>query len=413
MEINIELLLNLPKVKVLDCSISDNEAHIYCESTNTAGLCPVFHQPTSEVMMYQERKVRDMALLGRKVYLHLQTRQFDCLDCHRYFNESFDFVEPSKTMTTRYEQYIYFMADDICISQVCIKEDIVWSTVNAIYQKYADKDLDKRVLWQQVGYLGIDEISIRKGKRAYACCLVDLERGIVLDFLEDRQKETIIAYFKAKGTDFCNQIEVVSSDMWDAYSTLAGDLFPNAISVIDRYHFFIHLSKALDSTRKSLRKEFPEEESFKNLRWTLLKSPDNLSEDEQKTLKEAFSISPALDEVYQLRKDLKAIFDLDLTKDQAATKVEQWQEKAQKLDNKPIESFLKTLNNWKDKVLSFFHQRHTNAVVEGLNNAIRGIIRRSFGFHSFENLRRRVLIELGESRINHSRTIKIFKTIGH
>ena len=33
--------------------------------------------------------------------------------------------------------------------------------------------------------------------------------------------------------------------------------------------------------------------------------------------------------------------------------------------------------------------------LRGLNNAIRGIIRRSFGFHSFENLKRRVLIEFG------------------
>ena len=80
---------------------------------------------------------------------------------------------------------------------------------------------------------------------------------------------------------------------------------------------------------------------------------------------------------------------------QASLKVEEWQEKAQKINTKPIESFLKTLSNWKDKVLNFFHQRHTNAVVEGLNNAIRGIIRRSFGFHNFENLKRRVLIELG------------------
>ena len=73
MEINIELLLNLPKVKVLDFSISDKEAHIYCESTNTEGLCPVCKQVTSEVMMYQERKVRDMALLGRKVYLFFKS----------------------------------------------------------------------------------------------------------------------------------------------------------------------------------------------------------------------------------------------------------------------------------------------------------------------------------------------------
>jgi hypothetical protein len=69
MEINIELLLNLPKVRVLDCSISDKEAHIYCESTNTESLCIGCMKSSSEVVMYQERKIRDMALLGRKVLL--------------------------------------------------------------------------------------------------------------------------------------------------------------------------------------------------------------------------------------------------------------------------------------------------------------------------------------------------------
>ena len=158
MEINIELLLNLLKVKVSDFWISDKEAHIYCESTNTEGLCHVCKELTSEVMMYQERKVRDMALLGRKIYLFLKTRQFHCSNCNRYFNEFFSFaecrpVEPRKTMTTRYNNIftasaVRFMADDICISQVCVKEDIVWSTVNAICQRYADKDLAKRTVWQ-------------------------------------------------------------------------------------------------------------------------------------------------------------------------------------------------------------------------------------------------------------------------
>ena len=395
MEINIELLLNLPNLSVLDCSISDKEAHIYCENTSSTCVCPSCLRPSSSVRMYQERTVRDMALLGRKVYLHLKVRQFFCQDCKRYFNESFSFVEASKTMTTRYEEYLYFLSDNLCINQVSIKEDVVWLSVNNIYKHYSDKQIEKRKVWQEVRYLGIDEISVKKGKKNYACVLVDLERGVILDFLENRQKETLIAYFKEKGEDFCNQIEVVSCDMWDAYSTLATDLFPKAETVIDRYHFFVHLNKALDATRKDLRKECPEQEAFKHIRWSLLKSPEKLSEDEKKALKVAFEVSPALQEVYELRAALKTVFDTDMSKVVASEKVEEWQEKAEKLENVPIGKFLKTLNNWKDKVLNFFHKRHTNAVVEGLNNAIRGIIRRSFGFHSFDNLRRRVLVELG------------------
>lgn len=395
MNIDFELLLNLPSIRVSDCSISDTDAHIYCESSTEENRCPVCLNLTNQVTMYQERTIRDMALLGRKVYLHLKTRQFHCNECSRYFNERFVFVEPSKTMTTRYENYIYFLAEDICISQVSIKEDIVWATVNAIHQRYADKELKNRTVWEKVCRLGIDEISIRKGMKNYACCLVDLDTGCVLDFLKDRLKETIEAYFKEKGPAICAQIKVVSSDMWDAYSTLAGTLFPNAISVIDRYHFFIHLNKALDSTRKSIRKISPDETSFKHLRWALLKNPDHLSDAEKSLLSDAFINSSSLQQVYEMRVDLKAIFDTDLTKDEAFIEIGLWEAKARNLGNKFMDSFLKTFTNWKDKVLNFFHERLTNAVVEGLNNAIRGIIRRSFGFRDFDNLRRRVLVELG------------------
>lgn len=395
MEINLELLLDLPKVKVLRCEISDTEAHIYCESVEGSGICPVCQDKCLQVRMVQQRTIRDMALLGRKVFLHLTTRQFYCQKCNRYFNESFDFVDKSATMTNRYEQYIYFMLKNTCINDLSVKEGNAWSTTARIYKKYADKQIETRHVWQGVRYLGIDEISIKKGHKNYACVLVDLETGRVLDVLENRKKETIEAYFKDKGAAICNQIEVVSSDMWDAYSTLAGSLFPNATSVIDRYHFFVHLNKALDASRKVLRKAFPDAFLFKNIRWLLLKNPDALSKEEGEILQKVFVLNASLGHIYGLRKALKDIFDLHISKEEAQQKVEEWEKNAAELDSKAVNGFIKILHNWKDKVLNFFHQRITNARVEGINNAIRGIIRRSFGFGDFENLKRRILIELG------------------
>ncbi len=89
--------------------------------------------------MYQERTIRDMALLGRKVFLHLKTRQFHCNDCSRYFNESFNFVDKNGTMTIRYEQYLFFMLENICLSDMCVKENISYLAMQRIYKKYADK----------------------------------------------------------------------------------------------------------------------------------------------------------------------------------------------------------------------------------------------------------------------------------
>lgn len=137
-----------------------------------------------------------------------------------------------------------------------------------------------------------------------------------------------------------------------------------------------------------------------------MKNPNNLSKEEQEILQKVFVytsqnhfpmciLSPELGRVYALRKELKNIFDLHITKEQAKQKVAEWEEKATALASKPVNGFIKILHNWKDKVLNFFQQRITNATVEGLNNAIRGIMKLSFGFQNFENLKRRILIELG------------------
>ncbi|GAH66439.1 unnamed protein product, partial [marine sediment metagenome] len=45
--------------------------------------------------------------------------------------------------------------------------------------------------------------------------------------------------------------------------------------------------------------------------------------------------------------------------------------------------------------LNYFDEGVTNGFVEGLNHAIRNIIHRAFGYHSFENFKLQVLVEHG------------------
>lgn len=45
--------------------------------------------------------------------------------------------------------------------------------------------------------------------------------------------------------------------------------------------------------------------------------------------------------------------------------------------------------------LNYFNEGFTSAAVEGLNNAIRGTIRRAYGYHVFENFRLHAMVEHG------------------
>jgi transposase len=44
-------------------------------------------------------------------------------------------------------------------------------------------------------------------------------------------------------------------------------------------------------------------------------------------------------------------------------------------------------------MLAYFEQRHTTSLVKGINNKIKTIKRRAFGYLNFDNFRRKVLIE--------------------
>lgn len=143
---------------------------------------------------------------------------------------------------------------------------------------------------EQVRKLGIDEFSMKKGHKYFACVLVDLETGSVIDVLKERTKEYLTKYFTGLGEKFCEQIKVLSCDMWQGFAGLSGTVFPNAELVIDRFYFSKNLNKTLDMFRKNLRKTlFKDVELHQGkLRFALLKSSDNLSNEEIEIRSAAF-----------------------------------------------------------------------------------------------------------------------------
>jgi transposase len=400
MKINIDELLGLPNMEVTDFSCTEKAVFITINSVTQTGLCPICEKPCSHVRCYTKRTIRDLPILGKNTYLLVKSRQFECRTCSRYFTEALDeIVVGNHGLSKRYEANLYDKIKGVNTQYICLKEDVCWATLNTLYKSYSDIALSERKIdLSKVKRISIDEISIKKGKKNFACVLRDPDSDTVIDFLEKRDMATLKAYFTEKGDEFCAQIQEVISDMWDGYVNLAGEkgIFKNAINVIDLFHFVQHLGTALDGERKQARKEFPQEEAFKNLKWAVLKSPEDINETEQLKLETAFSLSENLAKIYQLRIDFKTIFTTDCTKENGLAAINKWVEVAEKISSKSLDKFLVTVNNWKDKVCNYFTNRVTNAAMEGTNNHIRSIIRRSFGYVDFQSLRRRVLTECGD-----------------
>jgi len=178
--------------------------------------------------------------------------------------------------------------------------------------------------------------------------------------------------------------------MWGPFQDLAKNLFPNITIHIDRYHWTAHLNKVLDNFRKQLRRENKDEQAYKNLKWKLIKRRENLTETEEKDLEKAFVETLELEEVYEMKNTLQAIFDNDFSYDFGTTQVDLWLEQAKQLKNKCLDQFIELFERHKIKILNYFKDRISSGVVEGKNNLLRTIKRFTFNMSNFQNFKRRV-----------------------
>lgn len=394
MESVYEDLLRLPNLKVSRVISEDKEIHIYCE-VEEGGKCPSCGTKTNSVNQRYERVVRDLDISGRKVFLHLLSKQYKCENCKRTHSQLFNFVEKGKSYTKRQAKWIFEMCKKQSHTEVGCLLDMNSKTVENIFYREADIAVQS-VDWSKIKRIGIDEFAFKKGHKDFILILVDLDTHEIIALLPFRDKAGIISFFKALGDDFCNQIEVYSSDMWQPFLDIAEELFPNATTVIDRFHWTKHLNKVVDNARKDLRKQDKENEAFKNLKWALIKRPERLNEKEKVQLEQAIMAASAFEEIaplkklYDIKNELVSIFDTHHSFELGKLEVELWIKKAETIGNKHLDKFVNLLRKNANNIINYFKDRVSNGVVEGSNNLLRTIKRFTFNMTNFEHFRARV-----------------------
>ena len=393
MNIQFEQLLNLAALEVNHIHIEEATIHIYCQAKFDAGFCPHCLTKNTKVNQTYQRQIRDLPIMGKKVILHLTSRQFVCPLCSRYYYESFDFVESSETVTNRYATSIFKLCQGIELQHIVGIEDLCWQTVNRIVYKYGTRQLKQERPFAQVKRIGIDEIALKKGHKHYVAVIVDLDTGSVLDLLEDRSKEFIISYFEQKGPAFCQQIELFCADLWEGYLTAARCVFPTAIIVTDRFHFFAKLQQAVDACRKYYRKKYATAKELVHLKWLLLKNEADLTPEERQQLAHVFS-NPAyvlLKRCYEAKNSFRIILEEDITRTEAENKIATWITEITQTPNRFLTNFIAFYQRWATYILNYFEGRYHTSIIEGINNKIKSIKRRAFGFTNFEFFKIRVI----------------------
>ncbi len=234
-----------------------------------------------------------------------------------------------------------------------------------------------------------------KGQRNYYVVLVDLEKRKIVGIIKKRTEEAIIEYLEAWGEEVLGGIKEVSIDLWKSYKNIAKKLMPQAEIVADRFHIMKQVNDELDATRRKIRRET---ETIKNKskkskilaglnksKYVLLKNKEDLKESELEKLEEVKKVAPILIEMHSLKEELRNIFETSKNWSEGLLKIADWLKNVSKYYPKSFG----TIRRWIGEIIAYFDEGTTQGVVEGINNKLKLIKRRAYGFRNFDNFRLR------------------------
>ena len=265
-----------------------------------------------------------------------------------------------------------------------------WEAVYSSVEWFVQWGLAHRSL-EDIEAIGVDEIHWGKGKRADQFLTViyqiDRECRRLLWVGRRRTQATLRRGLKELGPQVVQGLRYVCSDMWQPYLKVLAKEAAQALHILDRFHIVQLLNQAVDEVRRAestrLRGQ-PLADRLKKMRWKLLRRGSRVRGQARLKLWGLLQSKLATGRAW----DLKECFDHFwhyTSVHWAGGFLDYWTERALRSRLEPMKRVARTLRKHEPLLLNWFRAKGevSSGAVEGLNNKIRVVTRRSYGFRTY------------------------------
>jgi transposase len=275
---------------------------------------------------------------------------------------------------------------------------ISWDEADGIKQRAVQRGLARKQP-EVMPRLCVDEKGMGQGHN-YLTIVARAEAGrTTVEYVgEGRQRESLDAFWEGLQPAQLRGIEAVAMDMWDPFiqSTLAQ--VPGAAGKIvhDPFHLVKYMNEAVNEVRKREQRRLQAQGSdpLKGTRNLWLYGQENLPAAQAERFSDLKGLHLQTARAWALKEVFRTFWSCPTVK-VAEGYFNRWYSWAVRCRLEPVKKVARLCQRHRPNLLTFFEHRLTNGPMEGLNNAIQGLIKKAFGYRNKERFKTDIFFHFG------------------
>lgn len=416
----IPRFLKFEGYETLDIQTTVRDMKVFVRLEPKRGKIMSCHRCDSELgaeVSKHRLELRDLPLRGFDTVIRLFRRKAHCPKCQKIRSEKIHFLaKESPHYTQDYAWHIGQMCEFAAVSRVADFNDEDNMTVRRIDYERMQRML-KAYKIPAIKRIAVDEVYARRKKKGdqnddrddrFCTIITDLRTRKVIWVSQSRKKSALDQFFALIGESVCNDIEVVAIDQHEGYAASVREHCPNAKIVWDKFHIMKAFEDAVNQVRKSLHRWLSSKDPIIQLtqpryRFMFLKRASKRSKEEQKHINQVLTKNHDFAKLEIIKERMLTFFDAHDENEarEIFDQVGAWINEIA-LDQNPIRHmqalafrdlhiWWKNLNQGWATLKNYFEHRVTSAIAEGINNVIKTLKRRSYGFRNMEYFRLKIM----------------------
>jgi transposase len=291
------------------------------------------------------------------------------------------FFEPFRRVTKRLARYIHDLCKVLTVQDAAKHLDLDWKTVKEIDKTFLEEEYGKTE-YRDLTILAVDEISIRRG-HSYMTVVLDYLTGRVVWMGEGRRADTLMEFFDGMTDEQIEKLEAIAMDMWDPYIKAVETKAPHVQIVFDLFHMVKEFNKVIDRVRIDEYKKASKTDKrvIQGSKYLLLKNPENIKKHEEKEhLDRLLALNETISKSMILKDKLKLIWECE-AREESQRQIDEWCAMAESVHHPSVDAFVRRIRRYEYGILNHCEYPIHTSMLEGVNNKIKVIKRKAYGFH--------------------------------